>query len=914
MTRPSLAVLLVLTALVVAGAPSPARASVEESRRLLDDARDRLEQNEINAAIIQLRNALLEDDGNVEARRLLGELYLRAGRTEAAAVELRRVLDAAPDAATGVLAARAQLALGRPLEALDLLETHVGDAGGAEAAVAEARALLALGRMEEAAAATARALDAAPLDPRANLLEARRLAAVGDLAAARTRAREVVDLAPDNVQGWLLLGRIALGDFDVDAAGQAVERAAEVAPNAPSVVLFEAELAARRGDRDEARARVDSVLAAQPENPAALLQLARLQAAAGEVEAADRTLRPIGDRLRNNPEGLLLQGTVKARIGQNAQARNALARYLAMRPNNRSVRHLLAGLALEDDVPRRAIDALAVVRANVETSQDLRGLVLLSSAELRIEAYEAARRTLARITAFDGSPEARRAAQLLRVLAASAELEPALRRDLVLAVDAVRLDRLDAALAHAESAVERDPAGFESRLALANVHLARGDTEPARAFFEAVLAEDPDSVDALQGLSRLDFVGGDVAGVERRLRDWLARAPDSEAAVADMVRFLATQDRLDEARDLLADKLEARPASPFLHRTLASVLAARDDREGLRELASDAARRANDGAVDLAPFAASLLLRLGAAEEAADLLEAARTARPDDVGLLLALARARYLLDDAAAARTVLQEVRERDPANTVATNSLVDLDLEAGNLDDALAFARSLAETNPLLAASLESEVHFAADDPEAAVAAMEQGAAAEPGPTATRLLFEARRRAGRTEAATAGLREWIRAHPTDVASLNLFSQVLILEQSYEEARRVLERAVQLVPSDPMLLNNLAWLRQRSGRTGAEELARRALLRAPDSAQIADTLGWILVQEGELETGLPLLREAARRAGDNPDIRYHLAYALHASGETAEAERILGEILARDTDFMNRADAEALRRRLEQG
>ena len=122
MTRTSFAALLVFAVLVATAAPSPARASVEESQRLLDDARGRLEQNEINAAIIQLRNALLEDENNVDARRLLGELYLRTGEIEAAAVELRRVLDAAPDPATAVLAAQAELALGRPAEGLAQLQ------------------------------------------------------------------------------------------------------------------------------------------------------------------------------------------------------------------------------------------------------------------------------------------------------------------------------------------------------------------------------------------------------------------------------------------------------------------------------------------------------------------------------------------------------------------------------------------------------------------------------------------------------------------------------------------------------------------------------------------------------------------------------------------------------------------------
>ena len=918
MIKTLLALLLLIAAPLAAGAPTPARASVEESQRLLDDARSRLEQNEVRAAIIQLRNAILEDDGNVEARRLLGELYLRTGQIEAATVELRRALEAEPSAATAVLAAQAQLAMGRPAEALALLDRHVGEDDGLAAALVRGRVLLALDRPEEVAQAAARALEAAPLDPAANLLEARRLAALGEYDAARRRAAEVVDLAPDDLEGWLLLGRLHLAGFDLDAAERAAERATALAPQAPAVTLFRAELAARRGDSEAARAAVETVLAAQPENAAALLQLARLQAEAGEVDAADRTLRPIADRLRYDPGALLLQGTLKARLGRHAQARELLARYLAMRPENRSVRHLLAGLALVDDVPGQAIEALADVRANVARSQDLRGLVLLSSAQLRLDDYDAARRTLARITAFDGAEEARQAATLFRLLDASRALDPALRRELVLAVDAVRLDRLDVALAHARTATLHPAAGTESRVVLANVRIARGETEAGRELFEAVLAEEPGNVGALRGLSRLEYVGGDLARVEERLRAWLERAPESDAALADMIRFLGAQGRLDEARALLEEQRRDRPASPFVNRTLAAVLVGLDDRAALTALAADIAGEVEGGAAALAPFAGGLFLRLGAPAEAAAVLETARAERPGDLALLLALARARYLLDDEAAARELLADVLEREPTNNIAATSLVDLDLAAGDPESALAFARGLAEVNRLFAASLESRVRFALGEPEAAVAVLEEAATAAPGSTAARLVFEARRRAGRTEAATAGLRQWVREHPTDVSNLNLLSQVLIARatdtQDYEEAAALLERAIQLVPSDPQLLNNLAWLRQRTGRPGAETLARRALLRAPNSPQIADTLGWILAQKGDLETAVPLLRAAARRAADNPDIRYHLAYALHASGETAEAARILEEVLASDADFMNRADAEALRRRLEQG
>src|SRR3546814_7859923 len=59
-------------------------------------------------------------------------------------------------------------------------------------------------------------------------------------------------------------------------------------------------------------------------------------------------------------------------------------------------------------------------------------------------------------------------------------------------------------------------------------------------------------------------------------------------------------------------------------------------------------------------------------------------------------------------------------------------------------------------------------------------------------------------------------------------------------------------------VLNNLAWLKNELGEPNALDYARRAHDLAPDSPEIADTLGWMLVQSKDTaEEGLALLREA---------------------------------------------------------
>lgn len=206
-----------------------------------------------------------------------------------------------------------------------------------------------------------------------------------------------------------------------------------------------------------------------------------------------------------------------------------------------------------------------------------------------------------------------------------------------------------------------------------------------------------------------------------------------------------------------------------------------------------------------------------------------------------------------------------------------------------------------------LEARVLVATGDTPGAVAVLEEVFRTAPSSALARSLFIARRQVDENEAALLGLREWLRSNPDDTGNLQLLSQALIVDRDFRLAASVLEQAVQLVPNDPTTLNNLAWLRHELDRPGAIELARRAHQLAPDSAEITDTLGWILVQQGDLENGLPLLREAHAALDDNPDVQYHLAYALKELGEVEEARVLLEALLTRDDDFIEREGATAL-------
>ena len=80
----------------------------------------------------------------------------------------------------------------------------------------------------------------------------------------------------------------------------------------------------------------------------------------------------------------------------------------------------------------------------------------------------------------------------------------------------------------------------------------------------------------------------------------------------------------------------------------------------------------------------------------------------------------------------------------------------------------------------------------------------------------------------------------------------------------------------------------------------------------VLDTLGWILVEQGNTARGLPLLRKATSLAPQAAEFRYHLALGLVKSGDKAEARKELEPLLATGKDFPGIEEARALLRQLQ--
>lgn len=104
------------------------------------------------------------------------------------------------------------------------------------------------------------------------------------------------------------------------------------------------------------------------------------------------------------------------------------------------------------------------------------------------------------------------------------------------------------------------------------------------------------------------------------------------------------------------------------------------------------------------------------------------------------------------------------------------------------------------------------------------------------------------------------------------------------QKVAAVLEQVAIRRPTDPEPLKNLALVRMMAGdATGASQALRRAVVLAPDRADLWAGLGETFVAEGQGEIGADARKafaEALKRDPENTSARYHLGLARISDGD----------------------------------
>ncbi len=273
-------------------------------------------------------------------------------------------------------------------------------------------------------------------------------------------------------------------------------------------------------------------------------------------------------------------------------------------------------------------------------------------------------------------------------------------------------------------------------------------------------------------------------------------------------------------------------------------------------------------------------------------------------------------------ARDYLTTALERQPANAAALRLMAQFDLGAGKPNEALARIDKAGAAGPLtpplllLRAQILATMH---DFSKAEEEARRAFAAAPAMPGALELLANIYVAQNRQNEAIASFEEAEKAGALPASGQQLLARLYLAAGRTADAKPLYEKVISARADLPGAKNDLAWLLANEGTDleRALTLAQEAQQAEPESAEVADTLGFVYLKKGLNDPALEQFKYAIELAGrssndtvpDRPEYHYHMGLALQALGRGSEAASAFEKALALDGKFANADDA---RRQLE--
>jgi putative PEP-CTERM system TPR-repeat lipoprotein len=506
------------------------------------------------------------------------------------------------------------------------------------------------------------------------------------------------------------------------------------------------------------------------------------------------------------------------------------------------------------------------------------------------------------------SPEAAPPLVLATLIGPGEDAAPVQAGSAEAVMEYLRKRDFDRALAAASRLVAASPDSPQAYNLQGSAYLGKGDAANARKSFNKALALAPDDIPALWNLAQLDIRQKDLTNARKRYERILAKDPDNVEAMIGM----AVASKMDgSSTDNIAwlEKAKRQKPEDVLPSLALAMhyLSVNDGAKALAEL-TEALRSHKDNA-ELLELLGRVQIANGHHNEAVATYKRLVSLKPASPQAYFRLGMAQVRAKKAGDAAQSLRKAVQLKPDYAAALDTLARLELAAGRKDQALELAKELQRIAPrspdgfalegdLLA--LQKRYTEATKAYEAALSIQQSSALAVKMHAALTL-------AGEGNQANARLEQWLDDHPDDVTAWQYAAAEDVRAGRDSAAIGKYERLLTKAPNDANALNNLAVLYQRAKDPRALAIAERAYKVAPDSPIIADTLGWILTERGEVARGLEFAQKAAARAPSNPQIRYHLAVALAKSGDKTAARRELKSLLASKQKFPQRHAADRL-------
>jgi tetratricopeptide (TPR) repeat protein len=655
----------------------------------------------------------------------------------------------------------------------------------------------------------------------------------------------VIQLDERNPEATARLARTLFDTGQFGPAFQYLQRAVEFNPDDLEARVRLATLHAFSGRLEEAREEAGFALDKDPKNLDALAIFAGAASTEGEVDGAMRRLESVRSDHAGKAKFHLTMGSLQLRKRDVAGAENSFQEAARVEPDSADAHLALGTFYLAKREPARAKEEFDVAAEKAPVR---------SGTQIRVVDFY---RLL-------GQPDEgdRRLDELVKE---APDFYPAWRRIALYAFTDKNYDRAQEALNHLLEASDKDP---ETIRMIAEVHLAKGETEEAQKRFREAIAifqdharRRPEQPSIHFRLAQLHVRVGEVEQAKSRLQTVVELAPNSPSAVLLLSELQINNREAAKAVGPLEDLTKRQP-SALGFELLGKAY--------LQEQKFPQATAAFTRFSELAPSEPRARFQLGTSlanegklREGVRELEKALEMNPSYVEPLALLASIDARQQRLGAALSRVQDQMAKIDATGQHQFLLGQLYAASNQMDYAEVAYRKAVELDPNLNAAYAqlAQIYVRTNRIDEALAEMEKG---------------------------------LQHNPKNVPVMMMKGMLQHQKGAIADAQVTYEGLLGINPNFAPAANNLAYILQEKGDLErALELAELARKEAPDNPDIADTLGWILYQRGALDRALGLLKEAAAGRPQNAEILYHLGLAHHKLGQFEDTARVLKQAIA---------------------
>lgn len=915
-----LAILLVFSASLTLTGCDPASRLTDQEH--IQRAKDFEDKGDLKSSILELKNAVQKNPDNAQARLLLGQAYLKANLGAEAEKELLKAekLGVSRESIKTSLA-QALLLMGEyprvlaevtPSEGLDprnraLIHSYRGFAH------------LALHKKDEAEAEFTAADKATPNLPETLLGRARIAMAQLDATKATELVNSALKAKPGYTEAWLFKAALLEFQDKLDDALAAAIKASESNPNHLGARIRLISYYFAREDVNNARLQINAASAISPNNLMVVYYRALLAFSEGKFQEASDILTAILNASSNHVPSLILSGSANFQQGKYEQARQYYARAVGLAPQSLRARTLLAKALIKLGDSKQALETLKPL--NPDGTQDVSVLAVAGEAAHSVGDYVLATQYLESSVKLAPDNAALRT-ELALSRAKSGNLSEALKElekaaesdseyfkaDVLLALAHIKRGELEAALAAIARLEKKLPNSVLPMNLRAGAYLSKSDNVNARRSLEQALAIQPANFFATLNLARLDLKEGQPDVARKRFESLLKHDKNNVDAMIALGDLAANQKNNEEAVSWFERAVKGR-SNAIAPR---SKLAYHHLKTGAAGKALAVAKSAYEEHRDN-PEAITLLgnvyLATGDKRNALAMYRELVKKLPDSFDAHYKLALMQMESGQHVQARESLAKVLQINPEFVLAQDALIRLNLAERKVEEALKVARDIQRRFPRSHVGFDREGMIHTANKQYAPAANAYSRALELGAGSRGLikLHVAYRRAGQGNLAAEALAAWMKNHPDDPVVSEYAAEYFMNSGRNKESIALYERLLRKEPSNIKILNNLANLYQREKDKRALATAERAYRSAPEHPVIQDTLGWILIEEGQAQRGVDLLQKAIVAAPRVSVFRYHYAVGLLRINRKAEAKKALQEVIASGQDIPEVEEARRL-------